>query len=192
MEMKTMYGAHHEAGHIVIAAVRGLALRPDGLMVISDGNGFCVYSTQPDESDHSRESIILSSFAGYWAAKRFCDKHSCPDLLDPMVLISSDWTHARHVIAVLSSEYVETRSLAALQEILEQQSKDLVDQHWLAIEALAGALLNRDPEPMRRLKTGHIWSDKTDPVRYMDGEEAVQILARHGIAAICESRASDA
>ena len=87
MEMRTMYGAYHEAGHIVIAAVRGLALRPYGLMVLPDGDGLCVYCTQPEESDHSRESVIVSSFAGYWASKRFCDEHSCPDRLDTMAVI---------------------------------------------------------------------------------------------------------
>lgn len=91
MEMAVMYGAYHEAGHTVIAAVRGLALRPDGLMVTSGGEGLSVYCTQPDDSDHSRESVIVSSFAGYWAANRFCIEHSCQDLLDPMAVISSDW-----------------------------------------------------------------------------------------------------
>jgi hypothetical protein len=84
VEMRVMYGAYHEAGHIVIAAVRGLTLRPDGLMVISDGDGYCVYCTQPEENDHSRESVIVSSFAGYFASKRFCHEHSCPGLLDPV------------------------------------------------------------------------------------------------------------
>ncbi len=80
VELRTMYGAYHEAGHIVIAAVRGLTLRPDGLMVISNGDGLSVYNTRPDDSDSSRENVIVSSFAGYWASKRFCDEHSCPDL----------------------------------------------------------------------------------------------------------------
>ena len=32
-------GAHHEAGHIVIAAVEGLRLKPEGLMVDPSGWG---------------------------------------------------------------------------------------------------------------------------------------------------------
>src|SRR5712671_5987597 len=111
VEMRTMYGAYHEAGHIVIAAVRGLVLRPDGLMVISNGEGFCVYCTQPDESDASRESVVVSSFAGYYAAKRFCDEHSCPDFLDPLPQISDDWKDARKIVDKLSTEYMAGKSL---------------------------------------------------------------------------------
>jgi hypothetical protein len=186
VEMRTMYGAYHEAGHIVIAAVRGLVLRPDGLMVISNGEGFCVYCTQPDESDASRESVVVSSFAGYYAAKRFCDEHLCPDFLDPLPQISDDWKDARGIIDKLSTEYLAGKSLLTVLLGLERESKHLVDQHWPSIEALTIALLAKDPEPMRPLKTGQTWSHHTGPVRYMDGEEAVGILAQHGIGAICE------
>jgi hypothetical protein len=183
-----MYGAFHETGHITVAAVRGLTLRPDGLMVLSNGDGLCVYCTQPDESDSSRVSVIVSSFAGYFAAKRFCQKYSRPDLLDPLREISDDWKHAREVIAKLSDEYLAGDSPMAVLLRLQKESERLVEQHWVAIEALAKALLAKDPEPMRPLKTGEIWSDETGPVRYMDGEETVEILAKHGIAATCKSR----
>lgn len=187
-----MYGAYHESGHTAIAAVRGLALRPDGLMVLPNGNGLSVYCTQPEESDHSRESVIVSSFAGYWASKRFCEEHSCPDLLDTMALISPDWMEARKVVGKLSPEYVAGDSLTTVQLRLEKESEHLVNQYWPAIEALAIALLAKDPEPMRPLKTGQIWSDEAGPVRYMSGEEALEILAQHGIAAVCEPRVGDA
>ncbi len=191
VELRTMYGAYHEAGHLVIAAVRGLALRPDGFMVISNGEGFCVYSTEPDESDPARESVIVSSFAGYWGAKRFCDEFSCPDLLDPIPETSPDWRHARTIIAKLSDEYLAADTLMTVQLRLEKESERFVNHHWLAIEALAIALLAKDPEPMRPLKTGQNWSDQTGPVRYMDGEEAVEILAQRGIAAICQPKSGD-
>ncbi len=188
VEMKTMYGAYHEAGHIVIAAVRGLTVRPDGLMVISNGDGLCVYCTQPDESDPSRVNVVVSSFAGYFAAKRFCEEHSCPNLLDPLPQTSPDWKDARTVIATFSEEYLAGEGPMAVLLRLEKESKHLVAQYWGAIEALAIALLAKDPEPMRPLKTGEVWSNETGPVRYMDGGEAVEILARHGIAATCKSR----
>jgi hypothetical protein len=183
-----MYGAYHEAGHFVIAAARGLALRPDGLMVISNGNGFCVYATQPDKSDPSRESVILSSFAGYWAAQRFCNEHSCSELLDPVPQTSRDWQDARKIIGELSEEYLTEKSLMTVQLRLEQESKRLVDQYWPPIEALAMSLLAKDPEPMRPLKTGERWSNETEPVRYMEGAEAAAILVSQGIAAICEPK----
>jgi hypothetical protein len=191
LELRTMYGAYHEAGHFVVAAVRGLTLRPDGLMVISNGDGLSVYNTQPDESDASRESIIVSSFAGYWASKRFCDEHSCPDLLDTMAVTSPDWVDARTIVLKLSAEYLADDNILKVQQRLEKESKRLVDQYWSVVEALAIALLAKKPEPMRPLKTGHPWSNHTGTVRYMDGEEAVEILAQHGITAVCKPRAGD-
>ena len=65
--MKIECGAHHEAAHIVIAAVLGLTLRPDGLLINVDGDGLSVYSTQPEDTDSSREAVILASEAGYSA-----------------------------------------------------------------------------------------------------------------------------
>ena len=82
--------------------------------------------------------------------------------------------------------------MITVQPRLEQKSKHLVEQYWLVIEALATALLAKDPEPMRPLKTGEIWSHHPGPVRYMDGEEAVKILAQHGISAICGFKVGDA
>lgn len=182
------YGAYHEAGHIVVAAVLGLTLRPDGLMVGSDGDGLSVYSTRPDESDDSRRRVILSTFAGYWAAERFCVEHSCLGLLDPMAVVSPDWVEARGIIKDLSAEYMARENLLRVQLRLEKESKHLVEQHWLAVEALALALLDKKPEPMRPLKDGTKWSHHTCPVRYMPGEEAVETLALYGITAICKSR----
>lgn len=43
-ELKVKSGANQEAGHIVIAAVLGLTLRPDGLMVADTGEGLSVYT----------------------------------------------------------------------------------------------------------------------------------------------------
>jgi hypothetical protein len=85
--MKIDRAAYHEAGHIVIAAVVGLTLRPDGLMVDSCGEGVAIYCTQPEDSDVSREAVILSTEAGCWAETRFCEEHSCsgPDANGPVM-----------------------------------------------------------------------------------------------------------
>ena len=187
-----MYGAYHEAGHTAIAAVRGLTLRPDGLMAALNSEGLSVYRTQPGVTDHSRESVIVVSFAGYWASKRFCDEHDCLDLLDPTPQKSPDWKDARIVVDMLTMEYLAGKSLETVLLRLEEESKHLVDQHWLVIEALAIALLAKNPEPMRPLKTGEIWSHQTGLVRYMDGEEAVKILAQYGITAVCKPRSGNA
>ncbi len=153
-------------------------------MVISDDNGLSVYCTQPEASDYSRESVFVSTFAGDYASRRFCDEHSFPDLLDHNVVISPDSLEARKIIDTLSAEYLAGNDLWTVQRRLEKESKRLVDQHWLAIEALATALLAKNPEPMSPLKTGQKWWHQDGMVRYMAGEEAVEILAQHGIAAV--------
>lgn len=43
IEVKVKCSAHHEAGHIVIAAVQGLRLRSEGLMVDRTGEGLACY-----------------------------------------------------------------------------------------------------------------------------------------------------
>ena len=45
--------AHHEAGHIVVAAVQRLRLLPQGLGVDPQGEGLACYFKQPDASDLS-------------------------------------------------------------------------------------------------------------------------------------------
>jgi hypothetical protein len=70
--------AHHEAGHIVIAAARNLRLGLDGLSIDSLGEGIACYCKRPDETDLSRESVILATFAGFKAQRRFCEGWACP------------------------------------------------------------------------------------------------------------------
>jgi hypothetical protein len=83
--------AHHEAGHIAIAAVQGLKLRPDGFATDTFGEGLACYSKKPEDSDLSRERIIIAHFAGYRAQERFCLIQAC---LNPDVdreILSCDW-----------------------------------------------------------------------------------------------------
>jgi hypothetical protein len=190
MDLRVECGAHHEAGHIVIAAVQGLKLRPDGLMVGSDGNGVAVYCTTPEESDSSREAVILSTEAGYWADVRFCEEHSLPgpDANGPVMY--HDHFQSLEILKSLSARYLAGEDPKWVYVRLQNRSKRLVEQHWLAIKELAAALLAKESQPMRPLKTGKPWTHSTAPARYLDGQEAVEVLARHGITAVCEERVS--
>jgi hypothetical protein len=58
-------------------------------------------------------------------------------------------------------------------------------QKWLVIKALATALLTKQWEPLKPLKSGCTWSHETT-AKYVTGEEVVSILGRHGIAAVCD------
>src|SRR6266852_4110854 len=69
-------GAHHEPGHIVVAAVEGLRLKPEGLMVDPSGFGLACYHDAPEERDAARERNILAVLAGFAVEKRFREEHA--------------------------------------------------------------------------------------------------------------------
>ena len=101
-----------------------------------------------------------------------------------------DHVQSREIATKLSTEYLAGQPLATVYMRLRNESKRLVDLQWHVIGAMAAALLAKKPQPMRPLKTGEPWIYSTASVRYLDGEEIVQILARHGITAICKPRAA--
>jgi hypothetical protein len=82
--------AHHEAGHIVIAAQYVIGLRPEGIMLDRDAAGLACYCKAPEDSDASREKIILSTFAGHMAQHRFCKERSYPSRGYFEIIFSAD------------------------------------------------------------------------------------------------------
>src|ERR1700679_4173771 len=85
IETKLSAVAHHEAGHMVIAAAVGLPLKPGGLSIDRVGEGLACYCFRPDETAVSQERVILATFAGWYAQKRFSDLRSisCADFAHP-------------------------------------------------------------------------------------------------------------
>ncbi len=71
-------GAHHEPGHIVVAAVEGLRLRPEGLMVDPSGFGLACYHDTPEDSDSVRERNIRAVLAGFAVEKRYREERHYP------------------------------------------------------------------------------------------------------------------
>src|ERR1017187_68943 len=79
--------AYHEAGHVVVAAVLGLSLRPEGIRINRFGGGHASYCCKkPDGSrdvgaEVQREQTIVATMAGYIAQSKFyidgCH-HQCP------------------------------------------------------------------------------------------------------------------
>lgn len=61
VEVKLERAAHHESGHIVVAARLGLRLRPEGLNVDPAGEGLACCHKNPDNSDISKERVIVAS-----------------------------------------------------------------------------------------------------------------------------------
>jgi len=186
VEMKVKEAAHHEAGHLVAATVLGLSLRPEGLSIDSIGNGFAYYWKNPDETDISRERVILSTFAGWYAQKRFCELESVNLPEWPCFIFSPDSREARTVLCKLSDEYLSGRSIPAVQEELERMTASLVEKYWDSIEILADALLKKEWEALKPLKSEGHWSDQAT-AKYVPGDEVALILQGCGIRARCVS-----
>ena len=61
LEVEIEIAAHHEAGHIVVAAASGLQLRPEGIMVGRDTNGLACFRKESGDADIYIEAKILAS-----------------------------------------------------------------------------------------------------------------------------------
>jgi hypothetical protein len=176
--------AHHEAGHIVIAAVQGLKLRADGLIVDTVGEGLACYFKEPEENDLSRERVAIASFAGFKAEKRVRQEHSYSPLYEMGITLSPDWVHARKAISKLSTDYPLGDDREMIRIKLESISERLVEENWATIQGLAAAVLARDLTPPQPLQSMTQWSDET-MAKYLTGEELVSILRECGITAVC-------
>jgi hypothetical protein len=174
-------GARHESGHIVIAASQGLRFKVEGLMVDPSGWGLACYHDAPDENDPSRERNITAVLAGFAVEMRFRNEHSyaARDYLD--VTFNDDNVKARRLLGRLAGNYALNESR------LKNRVERLIEQHWLPIEMLASALLAKDWEPLKPLKSGGRWSQENErTAKYVTGDEAARILKHHGIAAVCD------
>jgi len=172
-------GARHESGHMVIAAVEGLRLRPEGLMVDPSGWGLACYHDAPEDSDPARERNILAVLAGFAVEKRYREAHSYPprDYLD--VTWNDDNRKARRLLGRLGGIY------GANDRRLREQLNGLVEKYWRVIDALASALLRKNWETLKPLPSGGQWSAPSETrVKYLPGDEVVLILAEHRIEAV--------
>ncbi len=182
--MKLRCAAYHEAGHMVIAAAKELRLRQEGLSVDPRGQGIACYCKQPGGSDILRKSVVVATFAGFYAERQFCKEYAYPQAQDDWFFRSADGYEARKLVSEISIENLTHRSIPATYNELQNQSEQLVDHHWLAINSVSAALLCKNWEFLRPLKSGARWSLETI-AKYLSGDEVVSILGRYGIAALC-------
>jgi hypothetical protein len=181
LEQQIIRTAHHEAGHLVAAAVQGLQLRPDGLAVDTRGEGLGCYCKQPGDSDERRERVIVATFSGYNSESKLCLDRGFPKPDGMLQIFSYDALEARPIISQLSYLSVE-RTAFAIEEELQTRSRNLVNQQWQAICAIADALLVKEWEPVRPLPSRGVWSHE-QLARYLHGNEVVGFLAQFGIGA---------
>ena len=140
-EVQFICTAHHEAAHIAVAAAQGLRIRPEGFCMDTLGEGLACYCKYPDDSDLSREQIIIATFAGYMAQRKVCADLSLIDPNADNVLASRDWYEARVLLTGLSAAYFDGMSISQIQSNLEGRSAELVGRNWSVIRSLAKALL---------------------------------------------------
>jgi hypothetical protein len=172
-------GAHHEPGHIVIAAVEGLPLKPEGLMVDPSGWGLACYHDAPEDSDSARERNLRAVLAGFAVEKRYREERHYPPREEMDLTFNRDNVVARTLLGKLGGDYWSN------DRRLREQLDGLVEKHWLAIDALALALLRKTWESTKPLKSGGQWSAPNETMaKYLPGEEAVRILAEHGIEVV--------
>src|SRR5580658_3836056 len=169
LEQQIIRTAHHEAGHLVAAAVQGLKLRPEGLAVDARGEGLGCYCKHPGDSDEQRERVIVATFSGYNGESKSCSDRGFPQHDSMLQIFSCDGREARTIISQLSYLSV-ARTAFAIEEELQARSRMLVTQEWQAIRAIADALLEREWELVRPLPSEGVWSQE-QLAKYLDGNE---------------------
>jgi hypothetical protein len=184
LDTRIKIAAYHEAGHALIAARQGLRLRAEGIMVGRDAEGLACYCKQPDAADVSVEANVLASFAGCYAENHFRRLQGYQERDHETISWSLDWNEARRLVSRFSGDYLGSRTIPEVNSFLEVRAEGLIAPNWLAITRLAEALLDKEWEPKKALKSGAKWSDAA-MAKYLFGEEIIEILSGLGITATC-------
>jgi hypothetical protein len=174
--------AYHEAGHAVVAAAQGMRLSRHGVHVDADGRGMAFYdfrkplriSTAP--SLVTREQTIIATHAGLIAQQKFHPGCSVLGASDDNCLVDELLKEIEAEGDFIGSEYLRA------QLDLPVAAKNLVHNHWSAIEAVAQELWGQpyakrdEDEPWRG------WSDH--PLdRRLTGMRVREILEPLGVKA---------
>ncbi len=153
-------------------------------MVGQDAGRLACYCKQRDGTDTSVEANVLASFAGCYAENYFRSLQGYQVRDYQTIMGSLDWNEARGIEGRFSWGYLADGNIQTVHPALEAQAELIVTANWSAIAALARALLDKEWEPKKALKSGAQWSDAA-LAKYLLGEEIVEILGRLGIKASC-------
>lgn len=181
--------AYHEAGHTVVAAAQEMPIRNFGVRMDSLGCGKAFYWRRvPDGSRNNvgpeveRERTIISTSAGYIAQKRFYGD-SLPEDVHKYIEFSAQSDTAL-IIELLQEMYSENNAAwFQARKGLYEQSVQLVDWHWKAIDTLAKVLLSRNWERRQRQADADGKWSVDDKERWLHGIEVVEVLKPFGINA---------
>lgn len=168
--------AHHEAAHIVLAAVGGLALKKWGIYIDTKGEGIafdCDAAPRGIRTDREREAAMVASFAGRIAhMKKQCGSDiGCGSLDD-----------VDKIVKLAGEMYPNDRmAFDECRENASKRSEELVDKYWPEIVAVAERLLAKEWKPVDR----GIW-ESPYLVKHLEAFEVVEILKEFKISAYIE------
>jgi hypothetical protein len=158
--------AHHEAGHVVVAARKGISIHRSGMCIDDTDRGNSGIRMRPphssDDYPSSREDSIIVLYAGLGAEKRF----------DPATTgksASCDLAWIRELQAEVDPPISTTE--------LEKASQDLINKNGGAIDRLAAALLSSE---FQVSPVEPVWTPSRN-VACLCGEEIRRILAAFDI-----------
>jgi hypothetical protein len=180
-------GAYHEAGHIVVAAAQGMLLSIHGVHVDRDGKGISFYDCRKPEPvrrefDKKGEHTIISLFAGLIAQQTFHTNCSTAGSSE-----DKDW-----IERLLAQMYLGGTSVAEMKmsevrlnetrQRLREEARQLVNDHWTAIDTLAKALWEQPSTPRLPDEPEKLWSPLREE-KTIDGAGIAAILKKFGICA---------
>jgi len=170
--------AYHEAGHIVVAVVRGLELAEGGVRIDDGAKGvarICIRRpgdrgrTHEDQEEIENSIIVLC--AGKIAQLRFDAGNDDPQWWRD----DCDWIN----------ELVEDMGVQDVQSVkgsLCGESEDLVKKHWNWIEDLAETLLRRPSSSMTAEDYATGWyNGMKNPQKCLSSEEICRVFLAKGI-----------
>jgi hypothetical protein len=175
--------AHHESSHAVACVVLGLPLQDTGIRIDTLGGGITfnlhrepgsLSNTIADITERERSIVMIK--AGFMANLRVFPG-------SPAELAADDRDEEIRLLNEMHPQ--DGQAWAEADKRLSEESRTLVDQHWNAIQALAGALLARPVTP-RAPESLKKWS-RDSQEQWMDGNEVAAILRNFQLSAIVRS-----
>jgi hypothetical protein len=177
--------AYHEAGHIVIAAVQQIPLKDHGIHIDQKGSGFAHFKAMRPEGSRNlggearREETIRSAQAGYIAQERFYLRFN--DRLPP----SGAHFDVNDINGLVEEMYSGRTACEEAKVRLWNEAKQLVENRWGVIEALAQALLKKEWSDQAPALGERRWSTQLREKK-MEGLEVVAFLKERQISASLE------
>lgn len=171
--------AYHEAAHEVTSVVLQIPIRELGVHIDSQGNGVALTFRRragdlkkEAKDNHQREQSIILLTAGYIGQVRFFDDAPTEGAAD-------DQKHIHDLLNEMyepeSDEWIDAKSK------LRDKAKNIVNEQWPAVEALAKALWDKPWTSRVALPEKEMGWSKDSREKWLDASEVESILKSFGL-----------